>query len=77
MSEHASGATLDLIGIVPLILDISDYTFTHSFIILKKLKQPLIIGLDFAQCYKTGVDWDTYGTLFLKYKGRKITTALR
>ena len=48
----ANRTTLDLIGIVPLILDINDHIFIHNFIISKKVKQPFIIGLVFAQGYK-------------------------
>ena len=51
----ARGTTSDPIGIFPLLLDINDHTFIHNFIICKKLKQPLIIGLDFTQCYKIGL----------------------
>ena len=59
MSSHvntASRTTLDPIAIVPLIPEINDHTFIHNFFLCKKLKQPLIIGLYFAQCYKIGVD---------------------
>ena len=35
------------------------------------------MGLDFAQRYKTGIDWDAYGTLFLRYKGKKTATAMK
>ena len=43
-----SGMTLGTIGIVPLIPDIDNHTFVHNFIIHTKLKQSLIIELDFA-----------------------------
>ena len=73
----ASRTTLGPIGIVPLILNINDYIFIHNLIIHKKLRQQFIIGLNFAQRYKIGVDWDAYGTLFLRYKGKKIATVMR
>ena len=34
-------------------------------IISTKLKQPLIIGLDFSQRYRLGVDWNTSHTLYI------------
>ena len=69
--------TLDPIDRVHLLLDISDHTFIYNFIICKKLKQPFIVGLDLLQCYKFGVDWHAYGTLFLKNKDKNIATAMR
>ena len=73
----ASGTTLDPIGIIPLILDINEHMFMHNFIICKKLKQSLIIGLDVAQCHKIRVDWDAYGTLVLRHEGKKIVTTIK
>ena len=35
------------------------------------------MGIAFAQRYKTGIDWDVYGTLFLGYKGKMIATAMK
>ena len=72
----ASRTFLGPIGIVPLICDINDHVFVHNFIICKKLKQPLIVGLDFAQRYKTGIDSDAHGT-YLRYKGKWIDTAMK
>ena len=48
----ATGTTLGLIRIVSLILGINNNTFIHNVIISEKLKQPLIVRLDFAQRYK-------------------------
>ena len=73
----ASGTTIDLIDIILLLLDISDHIFMHNFIIYKKLKQPVIIGLDFAQHYKIRLDWNVYETLFFRHEGKKIATAVR
>ena len=69
-------ATLGPKGIVPLILDINDDTFVHNFIICKKPKQPLNLGLHFAQRYKSGVDWDACEHLFLRYEGKMRATAM-
>ena len=35
------------------------------------------IGLDFAQRYKLGVDWDTSRALYLWLDGSKIATAMK
>ena len=58
----ASGTT---IGIGPLELNIDNHVSMHNYIICTKLKQPLIMKLDFAKKYGIGVDWVVYGTLFL------------
>ena len=74
----ASGTTLGPIGgLVSLTLDINDQTFVQILIICKKMKQPLIMGLDFSQRYKLDIDWDAYGTLFLRYKGERIATTIK
>ena len=31
--------------------------------------------MDFAQCYKIGINWDHTGASYLWYKGRKLTSA--
>ena len=72
-----SGTTLGLKDIVPLITNIEEHSFKHKFSICMKLKQPLIIGLNFSQRYKLGVDWDTSGTLYLQCEWWKITNVIR
>ena len=72
-----SRATLSLIGIAPLDLSIEDQNFTHNFIVCTKLKQHLILGLSFAQRYKTHIDWDINGKLFFRQEGKKMGTSLK
>ena len=66
--DTASRATLGPIGIAPLELSIDYQNFAHIFIVCTKLKQHLILGLDIAQRYRIGTDWDMYGILFLRNK---------
>ena len=66
----ASGATLGPISIAPLEVNIEEKNFTHNFIVCTKLKQHLILGLDVAQRYKIGIDWEINGRLFLRQKGK-------
>ena len=65
----ASGPTLGPTGIAPLDLNIEEQNFTHNFIVCTKLKQHLILGLDFAQRYKIGINLDKNGKLFLRCEG--------
>ena len=62
----ASGTTLGPIGIVPLTLDNNGHLFIYNFVVCRNLKQTLIVGLNFAQCYKIGIDWDVFGTLYFE-----------
>ena len=70
-------ATLGPIGIGHLDMNIEEQNFTHNFIVCIKLKQNLILGLNFAQRYKIGIDWDINGKLFLRHKVKKIATSLK
>ena len=45
------------------------------FIVCQNLKQPLLFGMDFAQNYIIGIDWDHNGASYLRYKGRKLISA--
>ena len=56
-------------GAVKVILEINNKQFKHIFIVCQNLKQPLQFGMDFAQNYRLGIDWD------LRYKGRKLISA--
>ena len=59
-----SRAILGPIGIAPLELNIDDYNFKHNFVVCTNLKQHPILGLDFAQRYRIGIDWDINGIFF-------------
>ena len=72
----ASRATLGFIGIAPLDLNI-EQNFTHNFTVCTKVKQHLILDLDFAQRYKIRIDWGIIGKLFLRHEGKKIATSLK
>ena len=73
----ASGATLGPIGIAPFFENTDKQNCTHNFIVGTKLKQQLILGLDFAQRYKMSIDWYINGKLFLRCKGKKIASSLK
>ena len=66
-----------LIGISPLDLNIEEQNFTHNFIVCTKLKQYFILGLNFAQRYKIGIDWDINRKLFLRHEGKQIAISLK
>ena len=73
----ASGTTLGPIGTDPLEFNIDNHIFVHNFIVCTKLKQPLILGLHFAQRYRKNIDLDVYGALLLQHDGKKITTPMK
>ena len=47
----------------------------HTFIMCQNLKQPLLFGMDFAQNYRIGIDWDHNGVSYLRPRGRKLISA--
>ena len=71
----ASGTTPGPLGIAHLTMNIEEHSFKYNFIICTKLKH--ILGLEFAQRYKLGVDWDASGTLCLSLDGWEIATAMK
>ena len=50
---------------------------SHIILSCPKLKQNLILGLDFSQRYKMSIDWDINRKIFLRCKGKKIATSLK
>ena len=54
----ASGATLGPIGVPSFDFNLEEQNFTHNFIVCTKLKQHLILGLNFAQRNKISIDWN-------------------
>ena len=61
--------------LVRLLIEINNYHFEHLFTVCQNLKQPLLLRMDFAQCYKIGINWDHTGASYLQYKGRKLMSA--
>ena len=60
----AGGATLGPIGIALIEVSIDDHNFVHNFIVCTQLKKHLILGLDFTQRYRIGIDWDIMQIVF-------------
>ena len=69
------GTSLGPKGLVRLLIEINNNYFEHLFIICQNLKPPLLFGMDFAQCYKIGINWDHTGVSYFWYKGRKLMSA--
>ena len=72
---QAYGTSLGPNGLVRLLIEINNNHFEHLFIVCQNLKPPLLFGMDFAQCYKIGIDWDHTEASYLWYKGRKLMSA--
>ena len=69
---QADGTSLGPKGLVKLLIEINNNHFQHLFIVCQNLKQPLLFGMDFVQCYKIRINWDHAGAQYLWYKGRKL-----
>ena len=46
--------------------EINKKQFKHLFIVCQNLKQPLPFGMDFAQNYRIGINWDHDGVSYLR-----------
>ena len=51
-------------------------TFKHKFIVCSALKAQMILGLDFAQTYRIGIDWDNNMEPCLRSEGKFLTSAM-
>ena len=71
---QGDGTSLGPKGLVRLLIKINDNHFEHLSIICQNLKQALLFGMDFADCYKIRIDLDHIGDSYLWYKGRKFTS---
>ena len=74
--KQASGGSIGAIGTIDIICKISNRTFKHKFIICTALKAQMILGLDFAQTYRIGIDWDRNMEPYLRSEGRFLTSAM-
>ena len=72
---QADGMSLCPKGIVKVTLAINDKQFEHTFIMCQNLKQPLLLGMDFAQNYRIGIDWNHNSVSYLKQRGWKLISA--
>ena len=63
---QADGTSLGPKGLVKLLIEINDNHFKHQFIVCQNLTQTLLFGMDFAQHYKIGIDWDHTGASYLQ-----------
>ena len=74
--KQASGGSIGAIGTIDIICKIRNRTFKHKFIVCTALKAQMILGLDFAQMYRIGIDWDRNMEPYLRSEGRFLTSAM-
>ena len=58
MVKQASGSSVGALGMIEIAFTIEGHTFKHKFIVCSALKMGVILGLDFAQSYQIGIDWN-------------------
>ena len=68
---NASGGMMKLKGQTKLDFKLGNQGYNHPFIVCANLRRPLILGLDFLQINRIGLDWDETGNKVLK-QGRQI-----
>ena len=74
--NQASGGSIGAVGTIDITCMISNRTFKHKFIVCTALKAQMILGLDFAQTYRIGIDWDKNMEPYLRSEGKFLTSAM-
>ena len=62
---QADGTSLLPRGVVVLWVKLYTHAFSHPFIVCVKLQQDMLLGVDFAEHFLIGIDWDTQGIPYL------------
>ena len=63
----ASGRNLYPMGLITCTFHLGKETFTFKFIVGKTVTRPFILGLDFCEDNKTGVEWSDTGRRILTH----------
>ena len=74
--KQASGGSIGAVGTIDITCKIRNRTFKHKFIVCTALKAQMIQGLDFAQMYGIGIDWDSNMKPYLRSEGKFLTSAM-
>ena len=74
--NQALGSSVGAIGMIEIVCTIEGQSFRHKFIVCSALKASMILGLDFAQSYQIGIDWDDNMEPYLRSGGKYLTTAM-
>ena len=76
MVKQASGSSVGALGMIEIVFTIEGHIFQHEFIVCSALKTGVILGLDFAQSYQIGIDWDDAMEPYLGLRGKYLTKAM-
>ena len=60
-------------GVVVLAVKLHTHIFAHPFMVCVKLQQDILLGFNFVEHFSIGLDWDTQGIPYLRYKGNYLT----
>ena len=74
--KQASGSSIGAIGTLDIKFRIHEKPFFQRVIVCASLKTEMILGLDFAQTYRIGIDWDETMALYLRTAGKFLVKAM-
>ena len=74
--KQASGSSIGAMGTLDITFKVRERPFRHKFIVCSALKTEMILGLDFAQTYRIGIDWDENMAPYLRTAGKFLTKAM-
>ena len=74
--KQASGSSIGAIGTLDIKFRIHEKPFFQRVIVCASLKTEMILGLDFAQTYRIGIDWDETMAPYLRTAGKFLVKAM-
>ena len=74
--KQASGSSIGAMGTLDMKFEIQEKPFCQKFIVCSSLKMAMILGLDFAQTYRIGIDWDDTMAPYLRTAGKFLVKAM-
>ena len=60
-------------GVVICSITLGAHEFEHKFIVCKHFLHPVILGLDFTQDFRAGIDWNNQGQFYLHQDHKPLT----
>ena len=74
--KQAFGSSIGAIGTLDIKFRIHEKPFFQRVIVCASLKTEMILGLDFAQTYRIGIDWDETMAPYLRTAGKFLVKAM-
>ena len=74
--RSATGNDLQALGTTSCIFSLGDKQYKFDFVVCKKLRRPMILGLDFLRTYRIGTGWSPQGSFVLQQEEEILIEAV-